>query len=54
MRSEQSYCRAGEKVYVHGDGKKGQKQIRSGGQAPNGYRLTLHQTGGRLSASREV
>jgi hypothetical protein len=40
-------------VHVHGDGKKGQKQIRSGGQAPNRYRLTLHQTGGRLSASRE-
>jgi hypothetical protein len=40
-------------VHVHGDGKKGQKQIRSGGQAPNGYRLTLHQMGSRLSASEK-
>jgi hypothetical protein len=43
-----------ENVHVHEDGKKGQKLIRSGGQAPNEYRLTFHQTGGRLSASREV
>jgi hypothetical protein len=29
-------------VHVDGDEKEGQKQIHSGGQALNGYMLTLH------------
>jgi len=34
--------------------KEGQKQIHSGGQAPKGYGLTLHQTGSKLLSTREV
>jgi hypothetical protein len=41
-------------MHIHGDGKEGQKQIHLGGQAPNGYMLTLHQMGIKLPSIREV
>jgi hypothetical protein len=29
-------------MHVHGNENEGKKQIHSGGQVPNGYKLTLH------------